>query len=280
MIDNVEVSVICNAYNHEKYIAQTLESFVMQRTSFKFEVLVHDDASTDGTADIIREYEKKYPELIKPIYQTENQYQKGGGITKKFQYSRAKGKYYAFCEGDDYWTDPLKLQKQYDLMEQHPEVDMCSHGSVLIDARTNAPSGRSMCLKETGIIPTRDVIAGGGAFVMTNSLFFRASVLENEPKFRSIIKIDYTMQVLGSLRGGMLYIAEEMSADRKNVHGSWTQANRNNIAKKKATFKRVNAMLRQLDKDTNRKYHDIITKHRLKNWLKQRSLGIRALIKR
>ena len=159
-------------------------------------------------------------------------------------------------------------------------MDMCSHGSVLIDARTNEPTGRSMRLQETGIIPVRDVIAGGGAFVMTNSLFFRASMLENEPKFRSLLKIDYTMQIHGSLRGGMLYIAEEMSAYRKNVQGSWTQVNRANSAKKKETFKRVNIMLRQLDEDTNREYHDIIVKRRIKNWFKQRSLGLKMLIKK
>jgi glycosyltransferase involved in cell wall biosynthesis len=98
---------------------------MMQKTNFPIEVLIHDDASTDGTADIIREYEQKYPEIIKPVYQTENQYSKGVRISQTYNYPRAQGKYIAFCEGDDYWTDPLKLQKQADFLENNPEYGMC-----------------------------------------------------------------------------------------------------------------------------------------------------------
>ena len=112
MNNHIMVSVICNVFNHEAYIRDALEGFVSQKTNFPFEVLIHDDASTDKSADIIHEYEAKYPNLIKPIYQTQNQYSRGGGITRKFQIPRVKGKYIAMCEGDDYWTDENKLQKQ------------------------------------------------------------------------------------------------------------------------------------------------------------------------
>lgn len=115
MTKNILVSISCITYNHEPYIRECLDGFIMQKTDFAFEVLIHDDASTDKTADIIREYEAKFPNLIKPIYQTENQFSKKvGSINAKFNYPRAKGKYIALCEGDDYWTDPLKLQKQVD----------------------------------------------------------------------------------------------------------------------------------------------------------------------
>ena len=93
----------------------------MQKTNFRFEVLIHDDASTDNTANIIREYEARYPDIIKPIYQKENQYSKGVKIGQTYLYPNAKGKYIAECEGDDYWTDPLKLQKQVEILEMHPE---------------------------------------------------------------------------------------------------------------------------------------------------------------
>ena len=104
------VSVICLAYNHEKYIRKTLEGFVKQKTNFSVEYIIHDDASTDSTASIVREFEEKYPDLIKPIYQKENQYSKGVPITRNLQ-MQVQGKYIAFCEGDDYWIDEYKLQK-------------------------------------------------------------------------------------------------------------------------------------------------------------------------
>lgn len=122
------VSIKCITYNHEPYIRQCLEGFVMQKTNFRFEAVVHDDASTDGTADIIREYAEKYPDIIKPIYETENQYSKKDGSLGRIMDAACTGKYIAMCEGDDYWTDPLKLQKQVDFLETHLECSMCSGG--------------------------------------------------------------------------------------------------------------------------------------------------------
>lgn len=111
------VSVICDVYNHGPYLKKCLDGFVSQQTTFLFEVLIHDDASTDNSQSIIEQYEKLYPNLIKPIYQKENQYSQKISIWKTYQFPRAKGKYIALCEGDDYWTDPLKLQKQVEVLE-------------------------------------------------------------------------------------------------------------------------------------------------------------------
>ena len=115
------VSILCATYNQEKYIAQTIEGFLLQKVNFPIEIIIHDDTSTDGTADIIRKYEAEHPDLIKGIYQTENQYSKRVDIWAKFLYSKAQGKYFAECEGDDYWTDPSKLQRQVDFLESHPD---------------------------------------------------------------------------------------------------------------------------------------------------------------
>ena len=117
------VSICCLAYNHGKKEKKTLDSILEQKTNFKYEILIHDDASTDHSAEIIREYEEKYPEIIKPIYQTVNQYSQDVSITPTIQVPRAKGKYIAICEGDDFWIDPLKLQKQFDFLEQNPEFN-------------------------------------------------------------------------------------------------------------------------------------------------------------
>ena len=121
------VSICTLVYNHEPYLRECFDGILMQKTNFTFEVLVHDDASIDNSAAIIREYTAKYPNVFKPIYQTENQYSRRVKVSVTYLYPRAKGKYIAFCEGDDYWTDPLKLQKQVDFLESHPDYVMCSH---------------------------------------------------------------------------------------------------------------------------------------------------------
>ena len=133
----IMVSVVCDVYNHEPYLRQCLDGFVIQKTNFKIEVLVHDDASTDKSAEIIMEYTNKYPDIFKPILQQENQYSRGVGIWKTYQFPRVAGKYVAICEGDDYWTDPLKLQKQVDFLESHPDFDMVRTDSNVYYQDTN-----------------------------------------------------------------------------------------------------------------------------------------------
>lgn len=124
------VAIHCMVYNHASYLRDCFEGFVMQQTNFPFVAIVHDDASTDNSADIIREYETRYPHIFKPIYQTENQHSKSGVsvvrlINEAIQKTGAK--YIAMCEGDDYWTDPQKLQRQIDFLETHPEYSFCCH---------------------------------------------------------------------------------------------------------------------------------------------------------
>lgn len=122
------VSICCLSFNHSTYIRRCIEGFLMQQCDFEFEVLIHDDASTDGTADIIRGFEKRNQDKIKPIYQNINQYSKGINPTFEYNFPRAKGKYIAMCEGDDYWTDPLKLQKQVDFLENNLEYSFVVGG--------------------------------------------------------------------------------------------------------------------------------------------------------
>ncbi len=119
------LSIWCTVYNHEPYLRQCLDGFVMQKTNFPFVAIVHEDASTDGSAAIIREYAEKYPDIIKPIYETENQYYKPGAFRRILKAAlHPDSKYVAICEGDDYWTDPNKLQMQVDALESDPEVGL------------------------------------------------------------------------------------------------------------------------------------------------------------
>lgn len=263
--EKILVSIICNAYNHEDYIKDALEGFLKQKTNFAFEVLVHDDASTDKTADIIREYESKYPKIIKPIYQKENQYSQKIHIGPTYQFPRAKGKYIAFCEGDDYWTDSYKLQRQFDALEEHPEVDICAHTANRVNAQTKETISLIKPSQEDVIFTAEEVIAGGGGFVATNSLMCRVELVKNVPEFRRFLMLDYTLQIQGALRGGMLYLKDNMSSYRVMAKGSWTS----NILKDKERniihMQKINKMLEILNKDTAFVYEGTI-KERMKSY--------------
>ncbi len=258
-INDIKVSIVCNTYNHENYIRDALEGFIMQKTDFAYEVLIHDDASTDKTADIIREYEAKYPDIIKPIYQTENQYSKKISVSVNFQYPRVKGKYIALCEGDDYWTDSHKLQKQYDVMEAHPELDMCAHAARLVNVQTNESRLISPSNEER-ILSAEEVIQGGGGYVTTASLFYRKSLDDNFPEFRKIKNYDYTMQIHGALRGGMYFITDVMSVYRWMVPGSWTMRVQKVPNKQQEFVISMRSIFLQLDKDTDGKYSNTISR--------------------
>jgi len=132
------VSICCITYNHENFIREAVEGFLMQKTIFPFEIIIHDDASTDKTSEILKEYKAQYPNIIKCFYQTENQYSKGARrIMARFTFPHARGKYTALCEGDDYWTDPLKLQKQVDYMSGHEDCNLVFTDVQLLEGTEN-----------------------------------------------------------------------------------------------------------------------------------------------
>lgn len=126
------VSVICPTYNHERYIRQAVESILAQETDFPFEIIIHDDASTDLTSSIVRQLASEYPTIVREIIQEENQYSRGRKITPLVT-PHTRGKYIAFCEGDDYWTFPEKLQQQIEVLETNPHVSICGHLCANVD---------------------------------------------------------------------------------------------------------------------------------------------------
>lgn len=138
------VAIRCITYNQAPYIRQCLDGFIMQRTDFPFVAIVHDDCSTDGTDAIVREYAERYPDIIKPIFETENQYSKRDGSLSKIMANACNetgAKYIALCEGDDYWTDPLKLQKQVTFLEEHPKCGLCYTRATVWDQDNNRERG-------------------------------------------------------------------------------------------------------------------------------------------
>lgn len=170
------VSICSMTYNHEPFIRQCLDGFLMQETDFPFEVLIHDDASTDKTADIIKEYVKKYPDIIKPIFQTENQYSQGVKIGPTYVYPKAKGKYIALCEGDDYWIDPYKLQKQVQFLEENYEYILSAGRSKVYVGN----SFREFPMPKTGTITFKDIAHKN--FIVTNTTLFRNIFKGNKVK--------------------------------------------------------------------------------------------------
>lgn len=180
---NIIVSIICTAYNHEKHIRSALDGFVMQKTNFAFEALVHDDASTDATADIIREYAEKYPDIIKPIIQTENQYSKKVLITNDIILPMARGKYLAFCEGDDFWTDANKLQLQIDFMEKNPEYVACAHNTTFHYCNEDKADEMMVLRDDEHDIEFEDVIWGLRNAYQTSALVVRKEKFFNMPDF-------------------------------------------------------------------------------------------------
>lgn len=174
MEQEILVSIICNAYNQEEYISQCLDGLVKQKTNFKYEILVHDDASTDRTAAIIKEYCLRFPDIIKPIYQKENQHQKRIPIIFTYQLPRSKGKYIAFCEGDDYWNDDYKLQKQVDLLEEHPEYVLIYTNCSVYNQKMRAFKSKTF----THEIASFEELLLKGNFIGTLTTCFRKEAYE------------------------------------------------------------------------------------------------------
>lgn len=246
------LTVCCVAYNHAPYIRQALDSVLMQKTDFPFEILIHDDCSTDGTTEIIREYEEKYPDIIKLIYETENQYSKGIKIIRDCMGPSIQGKYVALLECDDYWTDPKKLQVQISYMEQHPDCSGTFHAADWINNEKFLKNDRR-AQYEFDATP-QQVIRGGGEYCATASLCYRRQYIWDYPEFRVVFDVgDYPLQILLALRGKFHYFPETMSCYRFGRVGSWTQLGED-IIRKSSHLKIENNALKKLNEYTKGLY--------------------------
>jgi len=177
------VSICCVAFNHEKYIEEAIQGFLNQKVDFLCEILIHDDASTDHTANIIRKYQNEYPEIIKPIYQQENQYSQGRKVSS-ILFHEAKGKYIAWCEGDDYWTNPNKLQKQVDFLEKNPNYDLCLHNILWVwEDENRQPEGREKNPKDTYTLEAHLNPDERATVGHTSTAVFKRYLVKNLPKW-------------------------------------------------------------------------------------------------
>ena len=218
---NPNVTIHCVTFNQRDYIRQCLDGFVMQRTTFPFRAVVHDDASTDGTADIIRDYAVRYPDIIHPILETENQWSKhDGSLLRIMEAACCDAKYIAFCEGDDYWTDPLKLQKQVDFMESHPDFSGCFHNVDVLDQRT----GKFLPTPDESKIPEDTTILDliPYNYIHTASALYRQNPIVDHKLSRlaNSFVLDYPRHLLYAEQGKIKHLSDTMAVYRMGV-GIW-----------------------------------------------------------
>ena len=268
-MDKPVVTVICITCNHAPYIRDALEGIVCQRTDFPMEVIVHDDASTDGTADVVRDYAARYPELIRPVFQEENQYSRGVQIIPVFCFPLVRGRYVALCEGDDRWTDPSKLQRQVEALERHPEVDICAHCTRR--TRNGRTEGFIAPRLRDGVIPVAEAVKV--LPLATASILVRAENYLKVSPMREIHFNDYALQLQAAERGGVLYLSACMAEYRRQTPGSWTATHRG--TKRLEARREERRQLKAFDAWTDGKYHaavrwrirktrssDLIARHR------------------
>ncbi len=225
------VSVVCVAFNQEKYIGQAIESFLMQKHDFDIEIIIHDDASTDTTQAVIKSYVDKYPNLIKTIFQKENIYSKGDKPWKHCL-QKAKGKYIALCDGDDYWCDPLKLQKQVAFLEANPEYVITSHNAKLINEKGDLVKAKQLKLTKNRSYSGQEL--KNGAFLLTLTVMFKNVINEFPKEFFLVSNGDtFLIALLGNHGKG--YFTTDVKDDVYRVHsrGVWSMIDECEKFKKK-----------------------------------------------
>lgn len=263
------VAIHCLVYNHEPYLRDCLEGFVMQQTNFQFVAIVHDDASTDGSTAIIREYEEKFPDIIKPIYETENQYSKHDGSLGRIMNAAidATGaKYVAMCEGDDYWTDPLKLQKQVDILEADESLMLCCTNCSVVDNHSmeiQAVRGGVVKGDIAGRYNLRDFFRDNHQYPTLSVVYRRTHTEEISEKYartRNAFLGDWTLWICLLIYGDIYFLNEVTCAYRINPTSVTHTCNRVGRAKANWTICRAVADILPYE------YNDISSDLRKTDW--------------
>lgn len=232
MEQNIMVSIWCITYNHEKYIRTAIDNFLTQRTDFEYEIVIHDDASTDGTVDILKEYEKQYPEKIHVFYEASNLYSQGklNEVCEDICSNYCRGKYIAICEGDDYWIDNNKLQIQVDYMESHPNCVLTAHNGLWVDANTHNISVANGFDEEKDLRVEDIIRHKRGCFPTASMVLLREMSILERP-FNECSIGDWPTQLYCVSKGNVHYFDRIMSVYNCNHDGSWTHDIKNNVDK-------------------------------------------------
>ncbi|MES0024923.1 MULTISPECIES: glycosyltransferase [unclassified Mesorhizobium] len=240
----VRVSVLCQTFNHASFIDQALASIIMQKTSFPFEVIVHDDASSDGTTDIVRAYVAKYPQLVSAVTQQTNLYSCGiRGMVAKFLLPLSRGQYWIVCDGDDYFTDENKLEKQVSILDERPECSVCFHP---VQFRFDDGSEPASQFPQDGSIARFDVeTLVSQNFIPANSAMFRRQSYR-KLSVSNMLPNDWYMNLFHALSGKIAFIPEVMAAYRRHSGGIWWQGSENRYAHLRAHGLSIMVMLHEV----------------------------------
>ena len=256
----VAVSILCVTYNHKDFIAKALDGFLMQKTNFPYEIVVHDDVSTDGTREILLQYQEKYPDKIRLILQEENQFSKGIRILPTFLIPAIRGKYAAYSDGDDEWTYDGKLQAQYDFMEEHPEVSMCMHNAIQRN-HINGEQKLEVNGRKEGFLTDGEVIQLKEGYPPTTSWFYRSKYVLNYPSYNFHAPVGDVPLLYHMGYMGKIYYMDKVWAVRNFMHeGSWNYRYEENAAFQLTHTKKMLKYLYQFNKFTNRRFAEYICK--------------------
>ncbi len=254
-MSDILVSVCCSTFNHQKFIAKALEGFLMQKTNFKTEFLINDDCSEDHTVSILKDYNNRYPGFFDITFQTENQYSKGVKPFSQMLFPRVKGKYIALCEGDDFWTDPNKLQRQVDFLENNQEYSFCFHKCKIVDENDMEFDSKTFDHLEDKDYVGRELLEKWS--IPTASVMFRGQYLDHIikcVKTPGYLFGDTPMFLTLLEYGKARCFADNMSAYRIHSGGISRSTSKKN---KIALYKHYQT----LKKDFNGKYRKIMIKN-------------------
>lgn len=233
----IMVSVLVITFNHLKFIKRCLDSMVNQKTDFRYEIIIHDDASTDGTAEIVREYAERYPDLIIPILQEKNQYSQGVNFVKDFLFPLASGEYIIELEGDDFWSDENKLQLQVDALKNHPDCSLCVHSTGTVDVDGNKLEYRFPMMElDEGVITTQKFMEL--TLNENNWPFHQSALMANAELYREYMELendgfpskffsvgDLPRYLFFGLKGNTYYIDREMTVYTMDSGGFMSRIN-------------------------------------------------------
>ena len=261
MKERLDISIFCLTYNHKKYIRDALNGFLTQKTNYSFQIAIFDDASNDGTSEILLEYKRKYPNKIRLFISPNNIYKSPNrdAIWDNWQRQNLLGKYIAICEGDDCWIDNNKLQMQVDFMEKHKECVMTAHGSMIQDFNTGELYKKNVYNENKYLLP-QEIIMQPNGNLPTASLIIRRDAFFKPDIFPKCSVGDVPMQLFALTKGKIYYFERTMSVYRFMHHGSWTSHYNKDI--KNAALHNIDftVFLSEYNEYTNHEYNLYIKK--------------------